>query len=246
MTTTLNASYQSNPLTVSQGGSGVVTNTTAYGLLAAGTNSTNPIQNAGTGTTGQMYLSGGASALGTWTNQSAIGTWQLLSTQAANNSASIAFTGLATSYSAYKILISNYVPITTTTQLQLQFSTDNGSTWLTGTNYNWCKKIIRPGGTNTVVNNNTALIRLDYQGFTTTANKSSAYEITFINPDTSLVNPGVHWIGANWDNGGGTPALVSIIGQGYYSATQATNAIRFISSSGNLSSGTFNLYGILI
>jgi hypothetical protein len=245
MSTTLNSSYLSNPLTVGQGGSGVATNTTAYGLLAAGTSSTNSFQNAGTGTTGQMPVSGGASALPTWTNQNAIGTWQLLSTQTASNSASIAFTGLTTSYSAYKILISNYVPVTTVTRFQLQFSTDNGSSWLTGTNYNWCKKVIRPGGTNTVLNNNSVAILLDYQSFTKTANKSSAYEITFINPDISIANPGVHWISGNWDNGGGVPALVAIIGQGYYSATQATNAIRFISSSGNLSSGTFNLYGIL-
>ena len=51
------------PVTVPLGGTGVITNTTAYGVLCAGTTATGAQQNAGAGTTGQALVSGGASAL---------------------------------------------------------------------------------------------------------------------------------------------------------------------------------------
>lgn len=57
------------PLTVPQGGTGIAT-TTAYGLITGGTTATGAFQNAGTGTAGQVYVSGGSSALGTWTSYS--------------------------------------------------------------------------------------------------------------------------------------------------------------------------------
>ena len=51
------------PVVVTSGGTGVITNTTAYGVLCAGTTATGPQQNAGAGTSGQALLSNGASAL---------------------------------------------------------------------------------------------------------------------------------------------------------------------------------------
>jgi len=51
------------PLTVPNGGTGVSTLTTAYGLLAAGTTATGNVQTLPAGTAGQMLQSGGASAL---------------------------------------------------------------------------------------------------------------------------------------------------------------------------------------
>jgi hypothetical protein len=57
------ASELSVPLTVAQGGSGRVTATTAYGLLAAGTTATGAEQTIAPGTSGHLLVSGGASAL---------------------------------------------------------------------------------------------------------------------------------------------------------------------------------------
>ena len=54
---------------VAGGGTGLTT-TTAYGLITGGTTATGNFQNAGTGTSGQFYVSGGSAALGTWTTQS--------------------------------------------------------------------------------------------------------------------------------------------------------------------------------
>jgi len=53
----------SNPVTVPQGGTGLTTLTTAYGVVCAGTTATGSLQNAGAGTSGQYLKSNGASSL---------------------------------------------------------------------------------------------------------------------------------------------------------------------------------------
>lgn len=62
----------SGTLSVAHGGTGIAT-TTAYGVIVGGATPTGIFQNAGTGTTGQILTSNGASALPTWTTP-AIGT----------------------------------------------------------------------------------------------------------------------------------------------------------------------------
>lgn len=51
------------PANVASGGTGLLTLTTAYGVICAGTTATAALQNAGAGTAGQVLVSGGASAL---------------------------------------------------------------------------------------------------------------------------------------------------------------------------------------
>ena len=53
----------SNPVTVPQGGTGLTTLTTAYGVVCAGTTANGSLQNAGAGTSGQYLKSNGASSL---------------------------------------------------------------------------------------------------------------------------------------------------------------------------------------
>lgn len=60
------------PVVVSQGGTGF-SSTTPYGILAGGTTSTGAFQNLGTGTSGQMLVSAGASALAAWTTATGTG-----------------------------------------------------------------------------------------------------------------------------------------------------------------------------
>jgi hypothetical protein len=55
-----------NPLIVSKGGTGAATLTTAFGLLAAGTTATGPVQTLAAGATTQILVGGGASALPAW------------------------------------------------------------------------------------------------------------------------------------------------------------------------------------
>jgi len=60
-------------VTVPQGGTGRVTGTTAYGLIAAGTTATGAQQTLAAGTTGQILVGGGASALPVWTTATGTG-----------------------------------------------------------------------------------------------------------------------------------------------------------------------------
>jgi hypothetical protein len=54
------------PVSVPNGGTGLTTSTTAYGLIAAGTTATGALQTLATGSAGQMLQSGGAAALPTY------------------------------------------------------------------------------------------------------------------------------------------------------------------------------------
>ncbi len=241
MTTTINTSYFNNPTQVGKGGTGVSSNT-AYGLLAAGTSSTGAFQQLGAGTSNQILVSGGSSALGTQTNNDSVGCWQLISTQNGASSASVSFTGLSTSFENYKVIIYNAVPVTNNVHLQMYVSSNNGSSYHTAsTDYYFSHYTAYDGSGSTINNNNTSLIPLDYQGLTNSA-LANFFEITFVEPDTSNAYPGIYWIGKYDDNSHGT---VSIVGQGRYNGTAAINAIQFLQGSGNISTGTFNLYALL-
>lgn len=242
MTTTINSSYLTNPVSFAQGGSGVATNT-AYGLLAAGTSSTGAIQQLGAGTANQIVVSGGASALGAFTNNDKVGCWQLISSQTASNSASIAFASLTTSFENYKIILYNVVPVTNAASLFMQISSNGGSSYQTGsTAYFWSMYGYSDGTSTLAKNGNTSGIQFDGVGISSTA-YANFWEITFIEPDVSQASPGVTFICKYDDSTNGT---VTYVGQGRYNGTQATNAIQFLMSSGNISTGIFNLYGLLV
>lgn len=60
--------WNATDVSVAAGGTGRSTSTTAYGLIAAGTTATGAHQTLATGSSGQALLSGGASALPSWTS----------------------------------------------------------------------------------------------------------------------------------------------------------------------------------
>ena len=68
--TSQNSIGSPTPTTVTSGGTGLMTLTTAYGVVCAGTTATGALQNAGVGTSGQVLTSNGAGALPTWQSSS--------------------------------------------------------------------------------------------------------------------------------------------------------------------------------
>ena len=72
---TNNSWNSANPAGVVSGGTGLATLTTAYGVVCAGTTATGALQNAGAGSAGQIPVSGGASALFTWTTVGGVAVW---------------------------------------------------------------------------------------------------------------------------------------------------------------------------
>jgi hypothetical protein len=72
---TNNSWNSTNPAGVTSGGTGLATLTTAYGVVCAGTTATGPLQNAGTGTAGQVFMSNGSAALGSFQTVGGVVTW---------------------------------------------------------------------------------------------------------------------------------------------------------------------------
>lgn len=231
---TNNATNDSNPVTVAQGGTGDAS-LTAYAVLTGGTTSTGPIQSvSGVGTSGQVLTSTGASSLPTWQTSTA-GTWNLIRTATASSSASIAFTSTdITGYTEYAVLFSTINNATGTVVLNMDWSTNNGSTYL---------------GSGFV----SGLLSNNYNSATlANSNSTSTCPLTPSITNTSVPIAGILYL--NFP----ASAIAFFNGQlflndttGVYSecygantGTTTINNIRFSYSSGNITSGTISLYGI--
>lgn len=156
----------------------------------------------------------------------------LIQSQTASNSANLSFTTGITGYDKYVLQWNNFLPATNNTDLQLVFSIDGGSSYLAA-NYNSVLGQLNSGGYSQV--STTSFIFLgraqDNSGIPMAGN------ITLYN----LVGSGVVCRGsATFSAGGGV--FASFLAA--TSTATAVNAIRVLSSSGNITQGTFKLYGV--
>ena len=177
------------------------------------------------------------------------GSIKLLSTQTASSSASISFTTQLTStYDVYCFKYFDVHPATDDVNLQVQFSSDGGSSY---------------GMTKTTTffyayNGETAAAALGYQTSRDLAQSTSAQQIaSLIGNDADACAAGEFWLFAPSSttyvkhfygtyNGYETSTPYSINGYvaGYVNSTSAVNAAQFTMSSGNIDAGTIKLYGI--
>lgn len=250
------ASSISGTVSPANGGTGL-SSPAAHQLLI--TEGSSPMNLSGVGTAGQVMQSSGAGVDPAWstatypqiagsstnilasngtnfvsTNAATAGaSLFLIQSQTANNSASIAFTtGITSTYNTYLLLWSNYTPASTQL-LELQISTDGGSSYIS-TGYVsdlWDTIHNGTGWGNTNVTNCILLCYL---------------------PDTTLYSCGQMWL-TNVTNGNsivsyGTCQRANDKGfdllAGYNSAN-TINAFQILSASGNITNGTFSLYGVL-
>lgn len=231
-------------LPVGNGGTGATTQT-AYAVLCGGTTATNPYQSvASVGTSGQVLTSNGAGALPTFQSLAASSSaYVLISTGTASSSSSIDFTGLSTTYSAYKIIYNNLYPGTTNTQFVMLFSTDNGSSFITSS-YQYTGMAQGTGSYAAAASTNSSSILLSNSvSFYTTTNTVGAGEITLFNPAGSQATKIISHTGAGYAGSPLNPATYTTMGM--YVTASAVNAVRLQMSSGNIGTGTFKLYGIL-
>jgi hypothetical protein len=64
--------------------------------------------------------------------------FELIDTQTASSSASIEFTDLSSTYSMYKVIIYNFVPVTDEANFYMRTSTNNGTSFDSGvSDYSW-------------------------------------------------------------------------------------------------------------
>jgi hypothetical protein len=195
------------------------------------------------GTSGQVLTSAGSGAAPTWSSPSA-GAMTLLATVTASNSATVSFnnTYITSTYKAYVVMISGWVPDTDRPLYQLQLSSNNLSTFVT------CYyATTRVDGTNIGVRENTngTEIRLISPGtFGVLASDGGASGSVYIyNPASTVAGKTLEWFMGGYSVNSSTQEIWN--GTATYRTTAtAINAIRFSQDSGNIAQGTFKLYGI--
>lgn len=195
------------------------------------------ISGAGTGTTGQVLTSNGVSSPPTWQAASGGSGWVLLQSQTASNSATISFTtGISATYYNYVLVFDGVVPVTNGALLQIQYSTNGGSSYVS-TGYSSGTGLgSNVGGAGSSQGTSTSAMVI--AALNNAANNAGAgtcwlYNLTS-GSSASSVTRGYN-VGSN---------LIILSGGLFGNTTSVINAIQLSFSSGNISAGHFHLYGI--
>ena len=159
--------------------------------------------------------------------------------------ATAAFTGFdAAKYDSYKIVYSNVIPATDNTALDMQFSSDGGTTWDAGASDYTYLRAGYVGDPAWVYNEATdARIRLNTYGIGSDVGEDgiSGYmdlHGPHLAKKTMLTSAHVG-IGAN------VGKSIGGLSWGRRNSAVATNAVRFFFAAGNLESGTITMYGMV-
>lgn len=175
-----------------------------------------------------------------------------ISSQTANNSASISFTsGLTSTYKAYKFVFSNIHPATDNTTFQFQGSTNGGSTYATTITSSYFRTYHNE--------TNDAAYALEYVADSdlaqstafqcintlgdlgSDADQSLSGSLTLFNPSSTTYVK--HFIATTNISHFGDYTENCFLA-GYFNTTSAINAIQFKMASGNTDAGTIYMYGI--
>jgi hypothetical protein len=165
-----------------------------------------------------------------------VGSWVLLSSQTASSSATIAFTSVITSkYSTYVLVYSNVVP-QTTGLLGMQVSINNGVSYISS---GYISGIITSAFNSTTLGNQTSASNMILSGTLFNGGGGICGEAWLFN----FQNGGTAYIRGDFVFTNSTPTTV--LGYaGASSTATSVNAIQISMASGNITKGTFSLYGI--
>jgi hypothetical protein len=168
----------------------------------------------------------------------------LLATSSASASATIDFTsGINSTYDEYEIHFQNVIPATNNATLNLRVSYD-GATWQSTAEYTYAFNTVTTAASSTAsgATNGTSMI-LTPALSNAAADGGASGVIHIITPSNTASFK--HML---WDITSRASATGFTSGGGMYtktdSSTSATVGIRFLASSGNLTSGGFKLYGV--
>jgi len=191
--------------------------------------------NTGSSTSGYVAQSTGTSSPLNFVVPTGVGGLILLNSQSISNQSDVEFKSvISPTYNAYRVEVGGCYPATSGVILYLQFSTNNGSSWDTGsTSYSYF-----------VVWNNSNLIG---------STGSTGIEMTFSQGNSSatpagfvidIINPSVTQTLCTWQGSYNETVTgrVDVYGGAEYTVASAVNAFRLIMSSGNIY-GNFKVYG---
>ena len=186
------------------------------------------------GPTGKVFTSSGSNHLPQFKTFPGLNQ-VLVSSQTASTSASIIFNNLPTGYASFLLTWSNVVADTSTDVLYLNFSANNGSSFTSFIDANVFYSLYN---SSSYTNSYSPTQLLLTSGLNTTNTANGYIYVYNINVAVSCHVCGQ---GAWYDNTNSATAL------GIYGgriALTSVNAFRFMMSTGNISTGTFNLYGV--
>ena len=186
------------------------------------------------GTAGQALLSGGSGAP-TW---GSAGSYTFISTTTASNTLNvdIAITG---SYKAYQLIVYGLLPVSNSRQIIVNYTTNNFSTTAQFSNRNsW----ISVGTGNTWSSSSVLAHYLSSNN----GPLQGSYIFTDLANASSTTTKGYTGTNGYWIDDGNVSAFGtgSVAGNTGTTAIGAINGLRINTSGGNISTGTFQLYGI--
>jgi hypothetical protein len=203
---------------------------TSWTVLAAGTN-------------GQLLQTQGAGANPKW-----VGGMVLLNTLSPSAIASVSdTTSLTSTYRDYVITFENLAPATQTVTFEMQIAT-NASNWVSAGYVSLCQVNV---GATLVTDSSTTTLLLSGTRLTTQLQTTSSYglsgSVTFFNPSSGAENKQVRGTVSYLTPGAsGTATFALADVAGYYdAATTAITGVNFLFSSGNITTGTIKIYGLL-
>jgi hypothetical protein len=170
----------------------------------------------------------------------------LLEQHTAADSASLDFTTcISSTYDEYLFEFVNVILVTDARYLLMQMGTGGGPTYDTGANYGWTEFLHR-AGTSAVLGQESGNTSIQIGGLNVGISNNAVYglcgSVRLFSPQSAtLYKLTVGQV--RWFYGAGASHCISSIGGEYLSATALT-AVRFLSSSGNIASGTIRVYGV--
>jgi hypothetical protein len=180
-----------------------------------------------------------------WVN-GAVGSMILLASAAASNSASIDFTSaIDSTYDLYVLVGVGIVPATDAVAAWLRVSEDAGSSWKSGAaDYKYSGYVygIAAGGGGS--GGTGEQIELTH-GATLSNNAANAFNFfaTVSKPSSTTSKKEINFLPHGYVTSGGDYYTLMKTGA-YVGTTNAITGLRFLMSSGNITSGSFYLYGI--
>jgi len=209
----------------------------------------NAVHQAGYGTTGQVFASNGPNVKPTFQTApaGATGTWALISSASASVSSTIDFANLLTStYRQYKLLGFNILVLTNNTNPQFIIGTGATPTWQTGAGaYSWDAYGSLNGLSTVGGSAADTFIRANVNtGVSNSAVWPIDIECNIVNPSNASYYARVYGTCNALGQANINQALGSTF-HGAYLTAGAITSIRFQMSSGTITSGTFQLWGLV-
>lgn len=168
----------------------------------------------------------------------------LLEQHAASTSATLDFTSfISSTYDEYAIEILNLIPATNAVELWVRMSTDGGSSYDSGSNYQSAVGFFYTGGTGVAgaASDSASAMHL---GDTINSDSHYGYRGTFKAYGLQSTSLYKTILGQGVMFHGSLSKVTGFNAACDYRSTTAVNAVRFMFSSGNITSGMIRIYGI--